>query len=97
MCGITNGVVFLTVLGYRHYNRRSTEQRAAQENALKSWQKKAQLPDWTIFYHSLPGNACNVSWFFFLRGTMEVETQIHGTLMYVHVFFKTAKAFGLPS
>jgi hypothetical protein len=40
---------------------------------------------------------CNVSWFFFLRGTMEVETQIHGTLMYVHVFFKTAKAFGLPS
>jgi len=87
----------------RHYNRRHPEQQQRREWIVLEVAKKpnfqdlAKLPDWTIFYHSLPGNACNVSWFFFLRGTMEVETQIHGTLMYVHVFFKTAKAFGLPS
>ena len=43
MCGITNGVVFLTVLGYRHYNRRSRA--AAGENvALMVHEKLAKKP-----------------------------------------------------
>jgi len=42
MCGITNGVVFLTVLGYRHYNRRSTEQRSAGE-CIEKLAKKSPI------------------------------------------------------